>query len=48
VLDYGHVNDASSFSSAGQAKKSLGCCHAMQTYLHWLDTTIAVRPDCGV
>ncbi|MGA2389437.1 MAG: lipase family protein [Candidatus Sulfotelmatobacter sp.] len=47
VLDYEHVNNLSSFSSAGQAKKSLGCCHAMQTYLHWLDAAVAVRQDCA-
>jgi predicted lipase len=46
LLDYDHVDVESSFSSAGQAKKNLACAHAMETYLHWLDPAVAVRPDC--
>ena len=48
LLDYDHVDNESSFSSAGAAKKTLGCSHAMETYLHWLDGTSPVREDCKV
>jgi hypothetical protein len=46
LLDYDHVDNEYSFSSAGRAKKTLACSHAMETYLNWLDDTIAVRQDC--
>ncbi len=46
VLEYDHVDTAYPFTSAGFAKNGLVCWHAMETYLHWLDATSAVRPEC--
>jgi Lipase (class 3) len=45
-FDYQHVDTPFPFASAGFAKKSLPCCHAMETYLHWLNPSSNVRPDC--
>lgn len=46
LLDYDHVDTEYSFSSAGFAKGSPVCWHAMETYLHWLDSTTPVKPEC--
>jgi hypothetical protein len=46
VLDYGHVDVACAFNSSGFAKNSLPCWHAMATYLHWLDSTSPLLPEC--
>ncbi len=46
LFDYQHVNTAYPFASDGFAKHSLVCCHAMETYLHWLKPGSALRPEC--
>ncbi|MFZ0761027.1 MAG: lipase family protein [Candidatus Sulfotelmatobacter sp.] len=46
LFDYQHVDAAYAFSSDGFAKHSLVCCHAMETYLHWLNASSPVRPSC--
>jgi predicted lipase len=46
VLEYDHVDTAYSFKSSEFAKNSLVCWHAMETYLHWLDATYGLRPEC--
>jgi hypothetical protein len=48
VLDYGHVDDAYPFDSAGFAKNNMACWHSMKTYLHWLEPNSAVLPECGL
>jgi hypothetical protein len=45
-LDYGHVDTPYPFDSSLFAKKNLLCCHAMETYLHWLDPACALLPEC--
>lgn len=46
ILDYEHVDVAYPFDSALFAKKNLGCYHSIDTYLHWLDMSIALAPEC--
>jgi triacylglycerol lipase len=46
VLDYEHVGVGYSFDSLLFAKKNLGCYHCIETYLHWLDNTIPLTPEC--
>jgi Lipase (class 3) len=46
VLDYVHVDTASPFDSSSFAKNNVACWHSMETYLHWLDPTSAVSPEC--
>jgi hypothetical protein len=46
VLEYDHVDTAYAFKSSDFAKNSLVCWHAMETYLHWLDASYALRPEC--
>jgi hypothetical protein len=46
VLEYDHVDTAYPFKSSDFAKNSLVCWHAMETYLHWLDASYALRPEC--
>lgn len=46
VLDYGHVDVAYPFNSSDFAKNSLLCWHTMETYLHWLDATSPLLPEC--
>jgi predicted lipase len=48
LFDYQHVDTAFSFASAGFAKHDLVCGHAMETYLHWLDASSKVRPECAL
>lgn len=47
VLDYEHVDVAYPFDSEGFAKNNLGCWHSMGTYLHWLDSSSPVLPECA-
>jgi hypothetical protein len=46
VLDYGHVDVAYFFDSSTFAKKSVLAWHVLETYLHWLDNSFPLRPDC--
>jgi triacylglycerol lipase len=46
ILDYEHVAVAYSFDSALFAKKNLGCYHSIDTYLHWLNNSIPLAPEC--
>lgn len=46
LVDYEHVDVAYSFDSAGFAKNNLGCSHALETYLHWIDTNSPVSAAC--
>jgi predicted lipase len=46
ILDYEQVDVTYSFDSATFAKKNLGCYHSIDTYLHWLDNSVALSSDC--
>jgi triacylglycerol lipase len=46
VLEYDHVDTEYSFRSSDFAKNSLVCWHKMETYLHWLDPTFELLPEC--
>ncbi len=46
LFDYQHVATPFEFSSAGIVKWNPGCWHAMSTYLHGLDPSIAVDTEC--
>jgi len=46
LLEYDHVDTAYPFSSDAFAKHSLVCWHAMETYLHWLKNSSALRAEC--
>jgi hypothetical protein len=46
ILDYEHVDVAYSFDSALFAKKNLGCYHSIDTYLHWLNNSLPLAPEC--
>jgi hypothetical protein len=46
VLDYGQVDCACPFNSSDFAKNSLLCWHVLETYLHWLDDTYPLEPEC--
>ncbi len=46
ILDYEQVAEAYPFDSAQFAKKNLGCYHNIRTYLHWLDNSVALAPEC--
>ena len=46
ILEYDHVDTEYSFSSAGFAQNNPVCWHVMETYLHFLDTTLPVRQGC--
>lgn len=48
VLDYGHVDVEYSFNSSDFAKKSLLCCHTMETYLHWLNEASPLLTGCSL
>jgi hypothetical protein len=48
LFDYQHVDAAYPFASAGFARRNLVCDHAMETYLHWLDSSSNVRPECAL
>ena len=45
-LLFDHVASEYGFSSAGEIRDSWGCRHALNTYLHALDPSIAVDADC--
>jgi hypothetical protein len=47
LLDYDHVDTGYPFSSKSFARNNLVCWHAMETYLHWLDASSPVRPECA-
>lgn len=46
LLEYDHVDTAYPFTSSDFAKSSLVCWHAMETYLHGLNPSFALPPDC--
>jgi predicted lipase len=46
ILDYEHIDVAYSFDSWLFAKKNLGCYHSIDTYLHWLDGSLPLAPEC--
>jgi len=48
ILDYEHVDVAYSFDSALFAKKNLSCYHSIDTYLHWLDNSLPLAPECAL
>lgn len=45
-LDYEHVDEAYRFNSWSFAKRSLSCYHSLQTYLHWLENSLPLSPEC--
>ena len=46
LADYAHVDTAYSFNSSEFARNSLVCWHSMETYLHWLDSKVALLREC--
>ena len=46
LLDYAHVDIACPFNSSHFAKNSLVCWHSMETYLHWLDSSVPLLSQC--
>ena len=46
LLDYDHVDTVYPFDSSTFAKNSLLCWHTLETYLHWLDPSCALLPQC--
>ena len=46
VLDYDHVNTAYEFDSSNFSQHNLVCWHVIETYLHWLNSTFALRAGC--
>ena len=46
LLDYDQVDTACPFDSSKFAKNSLVCWHSMDTYLHSLDNTYPLLPEC--
>ncbi len=48
LLDYNHVDSAYPFCSSSFAKNSLVTWHAMETYLHWLETSCATQQGGAV
>jgi len=46
ILDYEHVAVACPFDSSLFAKKNLGCYHSIDTYLHWLNGSLPLAPEC--
>jgi lipase (class 3) len=47
LFPYDHVDTEYSFNSSGSAKNNPACWHSMDTYLHWLDPTHQVLPECA-
>jgi triacylglycerol lipase len=47
ILDYEHVATAYPFDSSLFAKKNLGCYHNIHTYLHWLNRSLPLAPECA-
>ncbi|HEY6466139.1 MAG TPA: hypothetical protein VIY69_09120 [Candidatus Acidoferrales bacterium] len=48
LVDYEHVDTAYSFDSIAFAKNNLGCPHALETYLHWVDATSPLGTGCAL
>jgi len=48
ILDYEHIDVAYNFDSWLFAKKNLGCYHSIDTYLHWLNSDLALTSECVV
>jgi predicted lipase len=46
VLEYGHVDVAYPFNSSDFTKNNLLCWHTMETYLHWLDSSVPLLSQC--
>jgi hypothetical protein len=46
LCDYGQVDVAYPFDSSTFAKNNLVCCHALDTYLHSLDASYPLLPEC--
>ena len=47
ILDYEHIDTAYGFDSRlCGAKKNLGCYHSIDTYLHWLNGSLPLTPEC--
>jgi hypothetical protein len=46
LFDYEHVNLDCPFDSSAFARTNPSCSHAMETYLHWLDATSPLKPEC--
>jgi hypothetical protein len=46
VLDYGQVDVAYPFDSSAFAKNGVLCWHVLETYLHSLDDTYPLQPEC--
>ena len=47
ILDYEHIDVATSLDSWPFAKKNLTCYHCIETYLHWLDNSVQLSPECA-
>jgi hypothetical protein len=47
ILDYEHIDVAYSFDSWLFAKRNLGSYHSIDTYLHWLDGSMPLAPECA-
>ena len=47
-FDYAHVDSPYEVDSSKFAKNNPICWHAMQTYLHGIDGTYPLRPECAV
>jgi hypothetical protein len=48
ILGYGDVAQMYTFSSLRTVKFSPSCWHSMLTYMHWLDPTVPLDPNCVV
>jgi hypothetical protein len=46
ILEYDHVDTEYVFSSADFARWGPLCWHVLETYLHWLDPSVALRAEC--
>ena len=46
ILDYSHVETAYPFDSSEFVRNNLLCWHSMETYLHWLDSSSPLLPEC--
>ena len=46
LFDYTHIDIGREVDSTSLAKNNLVCWHSMETYLHCLDGTFPLRPEC--
>ena len=46
ILEYEHVAEAYPFDSWLFARRNLGCYHNINTYLHWLDSSLPLAAEC--